>query len=168
MPNFLISIVSWKNMLLDLHNDFDYLSETLNYYWQTSSFWNHVINMMQCPHMFGILSSYSSIFTEEKLITCGKTIRRKFGKSLYRMYIHKIKIPYHFLSGYSGFYLCSKKIRCLKTFISGPYFEAQFWVCVRPTFCVPPLKMGGGQNLMNLGSVWVSHLKFFGVSQLTG
>ena len=22
---------SWKNMLLDLHNDFDYLSETLNY-----------------------------------------------------------------------------------------------------------------------------------------
>ena len=67
------------------------------------------------------------------------------------MYIHKIKIPYHFLSGYSGFYLCSKKIRCLKTFISGPYFEALFWVCVRPTFCVPPLKMGGGTKSDDFG-----------------
>ena len=67
------------------------------------------------------------------------------------MYIHKIKIPYHFLSGYSGLDLCSKKIRYLKTFISGPYFEALFWVCVRPTFCVPPLKMRGGTKSDDFG-----------------
>ena len=44
-----------------------------------------------------------------------------------------------------------KKNRCLKTFISGPYFEALFWVCVRPTFCVPPLKMGGGTKSDDFG-----------------
>ena len=67
------------------------------------------------------------------------------------MYIHKIKIPYHFLSGYSGLDLSSKKIRYLKTFISGPYFEALFWVCVRPTFCVPSLKMARGTKSDDFG-----------------
>ena len=107
--------------------------------------------MMQCPHCSAYFRLTVLYYTEEKLITCGKTILRKFGKSLYRMYIHKIKIPYQFLSGYSGFYLCSKKKRCLKTFISRAYFEALFWVCVRPTFCVPPLKMGGGTKSDDFG-----------------
>ena len=53
------------------------------------------------------------------------------------------------------------------------YFRTIFWstilgVCASHLLCPTFENGGGGQNLMILGCVWVSHHKYFGVSQLTG
>ena len=67
------------------------------------------------------------------------------------MYIHKIKIPYQFLSGYSGFYLCSKK----KSLPENLYFRSIFWstilgVCASHLLC-PTFENGGGTKSDDFG-----------------